>query len=44
MVQGGDMTGNKVRIDGQEAGGGWDRFKASHEHLLIMAGLWLLLC
>lgn len=40
MVQGGDITGNKVRIDGQEAaGGGWDHFKPSHEHLLISAEL-----
>lgn len=44
MMQGGDMTGNKVRIDGQEEGGGRDLFKASHEHLLIMAALRLLLC
>lgn len=39
------MTGNESGIDGQEEGGGGsDRFKASHEQLLIMAELWLLLC
>lgn len=38
------MTGNEAGTDGQEEGGGWDLFKASHEQLLIMAELWLLLC
>lgn len=39
-----ELTKIEAGIDGWEEGGRWDLFKASHEHLLIMAELWFPLC